>query len=357
MSSARVPGQPLFFLVLMVGGWVMLRASMLWPAPTAISAMAARKVDIAPAMTTTMVAAARPLAPAATLAASFPPPFPGQTSLAPMIQPTGRAIGRAARADPDRVALALLGMVQIGAAAPLMIPVTRDDVAAPDLRDPLPPPPSVSQLREKKWSASAWLVARGPGGPAAGVAGQQLGGSQAGARLAYTLDDDRRWSLVVRFASPIVGPGQEGAIGVEWRPTRLPIRVAVENRVDIQSGRSAPAIGVVGGAGPVTIAPHLTVEGYGQAGIVARNGGVGYADGAIRINRQLASLGFADFDLGAGGWGGRQPGVGRLDVGPSLGVSVPVVGRRVKVALDWRERVAGRALPGSGLVLTLGTDF
>lgn len=361
MTSARVPGQPLFFLALVVGGWVVLRASLLWPNTVATPALVARKTDIAPALATVM-AAARPPSPAATMTATIPPPFAIQASQVLTSGQTVRAVAMAARSNPDRVALALLGMVRIGSAAPLMIPVARDDVSAPDprrppLSAPLPSSLSPSGQRESKWSASAWLVARGPGGPVAGVAGQQLGGSQAGARLAYALDDNRRWSLVARVASPLGGSGQEGAVGVEWRPTRLPVRVAIENRIDIQSGRSAPAVGLVGGAGPVTIAPHLTVEGYGQAGIVARNGGTGYADGSIRVNRRLASLGLADFDLGAGGWGGRQPGVGRLDVGPSLGVSVPVVGHRLRASVDWRERVAGRALPGSGLVLTLGTDF
>lgn len=345
MNAARLPGEPLRFLVLVLGVWVGVRAVMLWPVPAAV-----RMVTRQMAATTAAPAIAAPKSTADPVA--FVPRV--GSPIAALRIPTGQVpmADPVRKPDPDRIALALLGMVRFGAASPLMIPVPREAKRA--VLTPASPTPGASGSR---WSASAWLVARGPGGPAAGVAGRELGGSQAGVRLAYALDDDRRWALVARFASPLGGQGQEGAVGVEWRPTRLPVRIAVENRIDLQSGRSAPAVGLVGGAGPVTIAPHVTVEGYGQAGIVVRGGVIGYADGAIRVNRRLASLGLADFDLGAGSWGGRQPGVGRLDIGPSLSVSVPVVGHRLRASLDWRERVAGRALPGSGAVLTLGTDF
>ena len=44
----------------------------------------------------------------------------------------------------------------------------------------------------------------------------------------------------------------------------------------------------------------------------------------------------------------------RVDVGPR--VSMPV-GRGMRVHVDWRQRVAGSAAPGSGPALTLAADF
>ena len=58
--------------------------------------------------------------------------------------------------------------------------------------------------------------------------------------------------------------------------------------------------------------------------------------------------------LGAGIWGGMQPGVSRLDVGPRLSIKVR---NNMKVHVDWRQRVAGNAQPGSGAALTLAGDF
>ncbi|MDB5738415.1 MAG: hypothetical protein JWO65_2083, partial [Sphingomonas bacterium] len=44
-------------------------------------------------------------------------------------------------------------------------------------------------------------------------------------------------------------------------------------------------------------------------------------------------------------------------VGPSAVLRLPIEGRTVAVALDWRQRVTGDAKPGSGVALTLGIDF
>ena len=53
-------------------------------------------------------------------------------------------------------------------------------------------------------------------------------------------------------------------------------------------------------------------------------------------------------------WGGVQPGLYRVDAGPRLSMRVR---NNMRVHVDYRQRVYGNALPGSGPVLTLAGDF
>ncbi|RDE05016.1 hypothetical protein DVW87_13780 [Sphingomonas aracearum] len=217
-------------------------------------------------------------------------------------------------------------------------------------------PPRPPAAPRSRWSGSGWLFARGGRGIAPGASGGQLGGAQAGLRLAYALDRRGRLALAGRATTPLRGRGTELAAGVEWQPTRLPVRLVAEQRFGIDGVRSAPALGVVAGAGPVAIAPAVRIEGYAQAGVIGADRGA-YADAAARIATPLGALGGLRFDLGAGAWGGAQKGAARLDIGPSLAVSLPLGRAGARLSVDWRQRVAGGARPGSGLVVSLGTDF
>jgi hypothetical protein len=61
--------------------------------------------------------------------------------------------------------------------------------------------------------------------------------------------------------------------------------------------------------------------------------------------------------LGGGAWGAAQRDAQRFDIGPSATLALPLGKQNVRLALDWRQRIAGDARPGSGLALTLGSDF
>jgi hypothetical protein len=61
--------------------------------------------------------------------------------------------------------------------------------------------------------------------------------------------------------------------------------------------------------------------------------------------------------VGAALSGGAQPGISRLDIGPEIQVRLPLPQGGARLSVEWRERVAGDALPGSGLAITLGADF
>ena len=73
-------------------------------------------------------------------------------------------------------------------------------------------------------------------------------------------------------------------------------------------------------------------------------------DGALTLTRPL----YRNFYGGIGVWGGAQPGLYRIDAGPRLSYRVR---DNIKVHLDYRQRLAGNALPGSGPVVTLAADF
>jgi hypothetical protein len=61
--------------------------------------------------------------------------------------------------------------------------------------------------------------------------------------------------------------------------------------------------------------------------------------------------------LGAAAWGGAQEGAARLDLGPTLRLDLTVGQVPARVSLDWRQRVASDASPGSGVAATVSAGF
>ncbi len=251
----------------------------------------------------------------------------------------------AQRSDPARVNLAMLGLVSFG----------REEVfGAPPGALPRPAPPALlpRTAQPSRWSASAWLLTR----HGASTGGSMLGGDQAGMRIAYH-PGSGRIALFARLTTPLAGRGSEAAAGIEWQPTTAPVRIIAEYRAGLDDVPGGPAVGVVAGVYAVPLPLDFSLEAYGQAGAVMRTRIDPFADGALRVTRQVATAGRARLDLGAGAWGAAQRGAVRFDIGPSAVASVPVGDNALRVAIDWRERVAGDARPGSGPALSLGTDF
>ncbi|WP_286773755.1 MULTISPECIES: hypothetical protein [unclassified Sphingomonas] len=184
----------------------------------------------------------------------------------------------------------------------------------------------------------------------------QLGGSQAGARVTYTLGEARRVAIAARVSTALTMRQSEAAIGLDWRPTRHPIHLFAEQRIAIANARDGPTIGVIAGLPQTRLAAGFALEGYGQAGVIARGGGEGFVDAAARAMRPVARVGGARVELGAGLWGGAQRGAARLDIGPAAGVILPTP-RPLRITLEWRQRIAGAARPGAGVALSLGADF
>jgi hypothetical protein len=202
----------------------------------------------------------------------------------------------------------------------------------------------------------AWSFLRQGDSKALAPAGT-LGGSQIGAVARFRLNSDpaRALALALRVAAPVRRPaGSEAALGIDWQPSRrLPLHLLAERRQRLgREGRSAFGLAIHGGVSDAPLA-SLRVEAYAQAGIVGARSLDLFGDGALRLSLPLGERA----RLGAGAWASAQPGLARLDIGPQASLRLPLAGRNVAVAADWRFRAAGNARPGSGPSLTIATDF
>lgn len=327
-------GRPLRFLAMVVFAWVGLRVAMLWPRNGSLPAAIQAALPLAQAV---------PRAPAPAAGATLVAAHESRQS-AHLPLP----LYRAPLGDEDpRVQLALMGLVQYGEPGwaplppvPRAMPLPARAMPLPERLEPLP----------DRWSLSSWMVARGGGGPAAAPGGQ-IGGGQAGARVAWLLAPHQRLAAYGRLTTPLRGKGREAALGFEWQPTRAPLRLIAERRFGLDGNPGGTGLGMITGIDRE--GSGFRLEAYGQAGVVLRRRADPYADGAARGVRMVGARGPVRLGLGAGAWGAAQRDAQRLDVGPSATLAV----RNLRLALDWRQRVAGQARPGSGLALTLGADF
>jgi len=94
----------------------------------------------------------------------------------------------------------------------------------------------------------------------------------------------------------------------------------------------------------------FSLDGYIQGGIVGLKSRDLFVDGGFAVSRPV----YRQFSAGFGLWGGAQPGLYRIDAGPRITMRVR---QNLKVHLDYRQKLAGNARPGSGPVLTLAGDF
>lgn len=322
-------GRPFRFLAATLGLWIGGRVLLLWPE---IDSVAKGVEAIVP--------------PVAALAIAPEPPL----STAHPSTSAKRRVQKLSTAFPQDIPT-----------APMMAQPTGDPTPEPPAVDPprpllLPERPLRHALAASRWTGSGWLILRG-GAPLANAA--QLGGAQVGGRIGYALDRDRHVALSIRAMAPLHGREAEVAAGLDWQPTPAPVHLLAEKRIAVDGGRGGTSVMLVAGLDPTRILGDWRIEGYGQAGMIARHGmsAEGFADGAVRLSRPVMERGATGLDLGLGLWGGVQRGVGRLDLGPSLALIVPAGERRLRFTLDWRQRVAGNAVPGSGPALSVGTDF
>jgi len=240
------------------------------------------------------------------------------------------------------------------------MPLPRPAQSVPAQVTPASPPP---KARLDRLQLTAWALLRGRPGEQSLATGGTLGGSQAGARLTYALD--RRLALSLRSSSAVGGSqSAEVAGGVRLTPfSSIPVSLTAERRQAIgrYGGRSAFALFLEGGVYERPILWRFNLDGYAQAGVVGARDRALFADGGFTLTRTLfdkLSVGnrplLGQVSAGFGAWGGVQPGLYRVDAGPRLSMRVR---GNMRVHLDWRQRLAGTAHPGSGPALTLAGDF
>lgn len=383
-------GQPLIAAVLVLGMWLGTRI-VNWEAPPGIGTAQA----FAPADGTVglpgegAVIAAGPYAGQMFGPQSYPPVFADAGRAAPAIAliPTAgmaamparqwRALLREIRAEFARNRLALPAIPAhwgpiaarewaglTGETAP-----ARPALAAAPYPEALPTRadagPSGAR-RIDRWSADAWaLVRSGTAQPlASGIYPATYGASQAGSILRYRFAPDNRHrpTAYLRTTSTLGGIQETtAALGILARPVAsLPLVAAIEGRITDQAGtrRVQPAAMAITELPPVSLPHGFRGEFYGQGGYVGGKFATAFADGQLRVDRELITIGPAEARIGAGAWGGVQKGASRIDVGPSATLGLPVKGTTsARVGIDWRIRVGGNAEPESGPALTVSAGF
>lgn len=242
-------------------------------------------------------------------------------------------------------------------ATPMPIPPTEARLSPSAA--PLSQPLSIGRDTDR-WRASAWLFWRdGSATPADTVPGGRLGGSQVGLRVDFDLTPQAHGRLAsyARASAALNRPAApEAALGLAWQPARaVPISIAAERRIALShEARDANALMVVGGFGPALIGPALEAEAYAQSGMVGFRSRDLFIDGKMSL---LTPIKHTPIKVGASLSGGAQPHVERLDIGPEMQIRLPLPNVPARLGIEWRERVAGRAAPASGLTMTLGADF
>jgi hypothetical protein len=388
-------GQPLVALVLVLGSWVSARAMMYdasaIPAislPVAVAAVAPHPIAVGSRLRRADTVPAAPAglsrAPLALVEPdyafseeqmgwrAFPPsPAPSAGSDAAMahpeysLDPVGRPVHLPRSALGRRAPLfgLLPSWILPSSPHPSKLATLQPDGAVPR---PAEPADAASPATDRRWSADAWWMWR-PGNRerlAGGILTPSYGASQAGGVLRYRLDrgSGHRPNVYLRTTAALDGSAEsEASLGVSARPlARIPLVAAIEARyTNTPSGRMIrPAGFIVTELPPIALPMGLRGEAYGQAGYVGGKFATPFADGQLRADHAFLSLGTFDMRLGGGAWGGAQKGAWRLDAGPSLTLARPM-GRSVsmRLAADWRFRVAGQASPGSGPAVTLSAGF
>ena len=246
-----------------------------------------------------------------------------------------------------------------GVAEPIFTPRTQTTATAANAREVsaatvASPSPAVTppMKRLDRLQLSAWALLRGSWGPGALAPGGTLGGSQAGARLTYNFT--RSLSASLRSSSSIGGVRYaEVAAGVRWKPlASVPVALNLERRQALNrwGGRSAFALFAEGGLYQRPVFGIGNLDLYAQGGVVSLKSRDYFLDGGATITRPV----WRNFSAGLGVWGGMQTGLYRVDAGPRLTMDV---GRGIRVHADYRQRLAGEAIPTSGPALTIASDW
>lgn len=375
--QSRHGAPALRFLALCLGGWVVLRIMMVWNPAAPMPPAAVRAPWASPPFAIKRPWPGQELRVVRSLASAVPRSAATRRSfsqLVPLVDGRGVEAVVAGSGGPGgdrhklRFALAarFLSATMVGRGDARAVPYVGEGMGlpSPSVVNAAPGHGQPYWMRRQMagWSLSGWLYARdaSPAAPGGIAAASQLGASQGGLRIAYGFGETGRLRGYGRATAALQRPQQrELALGIAFAPVRhWPVDLAVEQRLAVgREGRSAIAAMVTGGVSGVALPGDFRLDAYGQAGVVGGRQRDGFADGAVVIDRRLGSDEDARLRLGALAAGAVQPGAARFDVGPRLTLRLPHVGEGSRIALDWRQRIAGDAAPESGVALTLATDF
>ena len=371
-------GGPLLMLMMLVVGWVAVRV-LWWDDPFASPAAALPGPPPAYLYAPQSVAdpylmAAAPVYPAGAIYGPGTPGAPLPPQIVRILQ-TVRSPGFAApyryEREPDLglPAFPTLPPGAVRAQAAYTASAAPEPGQAPFL--PAARPAAAPAAAVRRWSLDYWTFYRQGSSEAAPVSQGRVpvyGANQAGGVLQYRLARSSRHDprLYLRAYSALVPGGEsELALGASMRPmARVPVRVAAEARYTetVFGSQIRPAAYAVTELSPIALPMRTRLEAYGQAGWVGGAGATPFADGQAVVTRDLPFVGRLSRDalrmsFGAGAWGGAQNDAQRLDIGPTMRFDVRIGKVPARVSVDWRQRVAGAAEPGSGVAATISAGF
>lgn len=346
--------QPTSFLVIVIGGWVVLRAATASIYPGAFAKPVDRPTLIAGAKSDAPTA--KPQTQARTVYVPYPVYIDRPAASAP--SPALAALARPARdlqpaASPPPSTRPVAPMRWSLSAGGRPYSIVGVAMPPPRPGPATPGAPSIAPPAFDRWQLTGWGLFRDDAPNQSLAPTGTLAGSQAGMRLTYRLDEN--FAIAARASAPANSSieGGEAALGIRYTPfADIPLSLTAERRQRLgnSGGRNDFALVAEGGIWGQPVALDLAANAYLQAGMVGIEERDLFVDGALTLTRPL----IAKIDGGIGVWGGAQPGLSRLDLGPRL--SMPLYDG-VKLHLDWRQQVAGEADPGSGPVVSIGADL
>lgn len=368
-DRTRRRGQPLVVLGVVLGLWVVVRAT-LWqspfPLPAAWTDLISRDKKGPNASSFEAVIDRRP-------AGTLHKLQHADSSLArSVLAESGARAGRDMRLTHRHPVEILAGHQLMWIAAMSKFPAARESAAMPDPAGnvvnsgaALPDLELPAVTGQNRWSFDGWVLYRPESGSPGftGAMPTSYGGSQAGGVLSFSLApaDRHRPMIYVRGSRALVGAREaEAALGLSARPVpAIPVRALAEMRLQNVNGdnRLRPAVLAVTELVPVSLPLGTRGEAYAQAGYVGGRFATPFVDGQARITREVAQFELAQVDVGVGVWGGAQEGAARLDAGPTASVHTRFGEAPARLSVDYRERLAGDAVPGSGITVTFSVGF
>lgn len=368
-NSRSFRGQPLAIMLAVVAIWFGLRASLLAPVaepgkPELLARPARGAEAMARADTTVRDGS----------------PAPWRTGPTDLPAPPFMRLGAAAAAVPLRawVATPALGppnreQSDSGADMPPAFGAAEPELALQSHGPALGPAtlqrvgfslalPAARSSGRKRLSIDGWLFLREGSAGEAGAAplAPTYGASQFGAVLRYDLGSRTHPpQAYLRATGAIDSRETDLAAGIRIRPVAaLPLRAHGEVRVSRLGDRVELRPSAFVTLGVERALPlDARVRGYAQAGYVGGKFATGFADGSLVVERGAKRFERGALAVGGGAWGGAQKGTERLDVGPTASMALRLGQGSVRLAADYRFRVAGDAEPSSGAALTLSTSF
>jgi hypothetical protein len=341
-----IAGKPVWFVGMVVGGWTAMRLLLVLPFETAATPDGPR---------------ARLVLPDQARLAQRPPHV---EELRQHVASPLRTRPQAGMPLPPVMILSATARGPVDAFGPMATrpasTAAPTEPAYPAQEAGIPGPPQAGR-QSSRWSGAAWMLWRPEGAEVALAPAGRLGGAQAGLRVDYALrpGSPLRPALYGRVSGALGEPvAAEAAMGVALRPAGLPVALAIERRAALShGGRNDFALIIAGGLYRRPLTRHLRIDGYGQAGMVGLTRPDAFVDGRLTVETVAGHQGSGEIAIGAGLWGGAQPGLARLDIGPQVTVRLPLGSRHVRLGLEWRQRIAGEARPASGPAISAGLDF